>query len=167
MHVAHAKRVAVADVLELLGVHLVLTFAAGYNVLQRVYKSGGQPGVRKALTTRDTERAQRACGGNTPNVKLLIHMFVASLAIARVCSWSRYNWQDWQTARRSSSAITTPRARSPRRKSSSYWRRWAVDNGQHTPATRRCTATLPTLATRCYALIRAEARYTLSTSDQQ
>lgn len=56
-----------------------LTFAAGYKILQRVYKFGGQPFVREFMTTRYGDRAKSMCGGDAQNAKLLTHAFAGAL----------------------------------------------------------------------------------------
>eukprot|EP00177_Eucheuma_denticulatum_P006526 GFKZ01011883.1.p1 GENE.GFKZ01011883.1~~GFKZ01011883.1.p1 ORF type:complete len:325 (-),score=39.13 GFKZ01011883.1:240-1214(-) len=50
-----------------------LHFAAGYKILQRVYKFGGQPFVREMMTRRFGERVDALTGGDKVRSKLWLH----------------------------------------------------------------------------------------------
>lgn len=50
-----------------------LSFAAGYKILQRVYKFGGQPFLREAMTTRFGDRVDRYTGGDKGKSKMWLH----------------------------------------------------------------------------------------------
>lgn len=50
-----------------------LSFAAGYKILQRVYKFGGQPFVREWITEKHGSRALSIAGGDKQRAKLLTH----------------------------------------------------------------------------------------------
>lgn len=50
-----------------------LSFAAGYKILQRVYKFGGQPFVREAMEKRFGSRVERAVGGDKGKTKMWLH----------------------------------------------------------------------------------------------
>lgn len=50
-----------------------LSFAAGYKILQRVYKFGGQPFVREAIDTRFGNTILEKCGGDRQKSKMFTH----------------------------------------------------------------------------------------------
>ncbi len=56
-----------------------LTFAAGYKILQRVYKFGGQPFVREAIASRYGDSANRMCGGDQQKAKMLTHAVAGAM----------------------------------------------------------------------------------------
>ena len=56
-----------------------LSFAAGYKILQRVYKFGGQPFVRDYLSSNHSAFAQRICGGDKDRAKMLLHATAGAL----------------------------------------------------------------------------------------
>lgn len=50
-----------------------LSFAAGYKILQRVYKFGGQPFVREMMTRKFGDTVDRMTGGDKAKSKLWLH----------------------------------------------------------------------------------------------
>ncbi|PXF44004.1 putative mitochondrial carrier [Gracilariopsis chorda] len=50
-----------------------LSFAAGYKILQRVYKFGGQPFVREAMEKRFGSRVEKVVGGDKGKTKMWLH----------------------------------------------------------------------------------------------
>eukprot|EP00171_Calliarthron_tuberculosum_P017221 IDg17221t1 len=56
-----------------------LSFAAGYKILQRVYKFGGQPFVREWMSAHHGERARAVCGGDSSRAKLLTHAMAGAV----------------------------------------------------------------------------------------
>ncbi|CAN8065737.1 unnamed protein product [Agarophyton chilense] len=50
-----------------------LSFAAGYKILQRVYKFGGQPFVREIMEQRFGSQVRQAVGGDKGKAKMWIH----------------------------------------------------------------------------------------------
>lgn len=50
-----------------------LSFAAGYKILQRVYKFGGQPFVRELIDRHAGDRARRMAGGDRQRAKMWTH----------------------------------------------------------------------------------------------
>lgn len=56
-----------------------LSFAAGYKILQRVYKFGGQPYVREIMTQRFGDRVNGLTGGDEVKSKMWLHALSGAL----------------------------------------------------------------------------------------
>lgn len=56
-----------------------LSFAAGYKILQRVYKFGGQPYMREFLTRKLGDKVDRFTGGDKQTSKLWLHGMAGAL----------------------------------------------------------------------------------------
>ena len=56
-----------------------LSFAAGYKILQRTYKFGGQPFVREAMTNAFGDHVDRFTGGDKTRSKLWLHALSGAL----------------------------------------------------------------------------------------
>lgn len=56
-----------------------LSFAASYKILQRVYKFGGQPFVREAMTKKFGDRVDALTGGDKSKSKTLLHALSGAL----------------------------------------------------------------------------------------
>lgn len=56
-----------------------LSFAAGYKILQRVYKFGGQPFVREMMARRYGDRVDAAAAGDKQKAKMWLHALSGAL----------------------------------------------------------------------------------------
>lgn len=56
-----------------------LSFAAGYKILQRVYKFGGQPYARELVDAACGDSIRRACGGDKQSTKIWLNAISGSL----------------------------------------------------------------------------------------